>query len=84
MPNILMKCGCRANAECRGKPSCAIHGMFTTDAYEIAEEQPNLEGRIARCTQCKNEEPSSLDLAFFRYFPTGTKDCYYCGCQGWE
>ena len=50
----IMKCGCAANSTCSRKggvefnppiPLCVIH-----DCYEIAEKQPDLTGRKARCT----------------------------------
>ncbi len=33
---------------------------------------------------CKCEQPSSLDLAFFKHEPTKPFDTYFCGCMGWD
>lgn len=41
----ILKCGCVAIALSHGKPACPIH-----DCFEVADEQPKLEGRLARCT----------------------------------
>ena len=80
MPDILMKCGCRANATDGNRPCCAVHAGLTPLAYEIAET-PNLEGRMARC-YCGKEEPSSLSLAFFEYRGVGSlesvESCKHC------
>lgn len=88
MPDILMKCGCRANATHNGEPSCVIHVGLTPDAL-VQAETPNLEGRFAYCYYCKREEPSSLQLPFFEYKPEHASrgpewDRYYCGCRGWD
>ena len=51
--SVLMKCGCVAQGVCSGKggvkfdppiPSCIVH-----DCIEVAQEQPDLIGRVARC-----------------------------------
>ncbi len=81
----LMKCGHAANVTSNGKPACAI--CFCT---EIAEKQPNLEGRKAKCCYCgkianSNGEGSGYkELPFFEYKPNEEYDSYYCGCKGWD
>lgn len=81
----ILACGCAANAtDGDGNPSCAIHvGLCDTS---IANVQPSLEGRTARCG-CGRKEPSTVDLAFFEYrgegsqAATGTcKHCAYFEC----
>jgi hypothetical protein len=90
MPNVLMACGCRANAVLPGtsSPACAIHDCFT-----VLSDRPNLFGRIAKCTyyprggkygKCQEPQPSDLTLPFFEYRPNGEEDRYYCGCWGWD
>ena len=77
---VLMKCGHTSMfMDAEGKPCCAI-----CDCYEIEENQPSLEGRIAKCSYCKNERPSSYLLPFFKYRPDKDCDEYYCGCFGWD
>ena len=81
MQKILMKCGCIAVARDvkTGKPFCPA-----CMCSEVATEQPNLEGRLAKCTCCGRKEPSSLKLPFFRYKPDKEFDSFYCGCRGWD
>lgn len=76
---MLMKCGHISNAECDGKPACAI-----CNCTELAEEQMNLEGRLAICSHCGYTTKSSENLAFFEYRPTCETDTFYCGCFGWD
>lgn len=86
MPNVLMKCGCRANAVDgrTGAPSCAIHAGLTPDA-EIVADTPDLTGRFAHCSYGRHgRKPSSLALPFFIYQPDAEEDRYYCGCRGWD
>lgn len=77
---IMLKCGCANNAinMASKKPSCAIHGCD-----EVAEQQPNLEGREARC-YCYKIVKSDINLPFFHYLPEYTYDEYYCGHDGWN
>ena len=80
MFNVLMKCGHAANAKtATNRPACAICGCL-----EIAEEQPNLIGRKAKCFYCGKKTDSSLDLPFFEYCADKKEDEYYCGCMGWD
>lgn len=68
--SVMMVCGCRAMAHrSDGTPSC-----FTHDCDEVSSVQPDLTGRVARCTyrDCKSERPSSPDLAFFVYRGAGS------------
>jgi hypothetical protein len=89
----MMKCGHAANATSGGKPACAI--CMTT---ETATTQPDLTGRVARCsyprpgkygdTDYKTAHttgvPSSTNLPFFAYQPDLECDSFYCGCWGWD
>jgi len=45
--------------------------------------------RLAKCTSCKTEKPSSKDLWFFKEKSDEAKDEFYCGCldkgpYGWD
>ena len=87
MDNVIMKCGCAAQGTSNGKPVCVVHfrhGGPDDPGCVVAEEQPKLEGRIAKCGYCHNVQPSSPNLAFFKYKPAESKDEYYCGCFGWD
>lgn len=59
MPHPLMKCGCVAQGVCSAqggvKFNPAIPACVTHDCLEIAEVQPDLTGRTARCSykSCK-------------------------------
>lgn len=84
----MMKCGHTANGytELPGgerKPCCVICAGLTPNADEIADETPNLEGRLASCS-CGKEVPSNTTLPFFRHRETAEKDDFYCGCYGWD
>lgn len=85
-PPLLMKCGHTANAINSGsrKPCCAICIGIDPGAEVVAEIQPTLEGRVARCAFCGLEAKSGLTLAFFEYHPDRPYDMYYCGCRGWD
>lgn len=92
MADIMMKCGCRANATYKNKSACAVHMMFDGDAATTpAEVQPNLEGRKAKCAYGEHAiVDSSLSLAFFEYHGPGSPqgerpmDVHYCGCRGFD
>lgn len=89
----MMACGHAANAKRTASkgvkhdpplPCCAI-----CDCAEIAAIQPDLSGRIARCSyygrKCKSEQPSVPGkLAFFEHRPAKDFDVFYCGCFGWD
>lgn len=75
----LLKCGHEPNATSNGKPCCAICNCF-----EFAENEPDLTGRWARCSDCGRIEPSRLNLFFFVYKPNCKYDSFYCGCKGWD
>lgn len=80
MKKFIMKCGHIANAETPdGKPACAICGCF-----DIADEQPILRNRKARCSYCGKEVDSNFNLPFFEFKPAEEYDSYYCGCGGWN
>jgi len=71
-PNVLMKCGCRAQAVNRdGDPVCVVHAGLTPDAY-IPMKEVNLEGRKARC--------SGYGKRHDRHY----KDCIFDECQKHE
>lgn len=82
--NPMMKCGHAANATSKRDgevdlPCCAICVCFV-----VAEKQPDLTGRQARCS-CFRKEPSDPQkLAFFEHRPESEFDSYYCGCNGWD
>lgn len=86
-PTVMMKCGHAANSSTRvnnqSVPCCVICGVI-----EQANEQPNLEGRQAKCSQHKSgipqPVPSKTNLAFFEYLPDREFDSFYCGCWGWD
>lgn len=80
----LMACGHSANATHDGKPACAICCNIKEGWDKIAEQQPKLKGRMARCSYCESTEPSNTNLAFFKYRPDKEFDGYYCGCRGWN
>lgn len=76
----LMECGHIAMAhDSNGNPYCVI-----CDCAKIADSKPNLEGRIAHCTECSNTRESSWNLPFFLYNEDKDYDSYYCGCYGWD
>ena len=80
----LMGCGHAANGRTNtGDPVCVICYGIVDGATEVVPS-PNLEGRVARCSDCKGEVTSDLSLAFFEYRPDDSWDCYYCGCRGWN
>lgn len=80
MKRFIMKCGHIANAETTdGKPACAI-----CSCYEIAEEQPILRNRKAKCCWCGKVTRSSFSLPYFEFKPAKEYDSYYCGCKGWD
>lgn len=91
MPDKLMKCGHRSQAEnSEGKPVCLICLGINPGATEVDDTITNetLSGRKARCSyyghKCHSEEPSSLSLAFFSHQPDKEFDSYYDGCYGWD
>lgn len=75
----LMKCGCVAQGTSEGKPVCVVHMC-----HEVAENVPDLTGRMARCPYCSTEKPSALNLPFFEHKPGQVRDGFYCGCMGWD
>jgi len=79
---MLMKCGhqSQGNEVNSNKPICLI-----CMCEELATDQePNLEGRMAKCTMCHNTTKSNKNLPFFEYREILEEDSYYCGCQGWD
>ena len=91
MSDKLMKCGHTAQGRTKDhKPVCVICIGLTPDAeIEVPEgERPDLTGRTAECTQCKNRpsntSPSKFSLPFFEHRPNYDTDRYYCGCWGWD
>ena len=75
----IMKCGHTANATCDGKPCCVICSCF-----EIDNDRPCLDNRIAKCSECGHETQSNYNLPFFQYRKDKDSDEYYCGCHGWD
>ena len=80
MKKYLMKCGHVANSETTdGKPFCVVCGC-----YDLADNQPILRNRKAKCYWCEKEVESSFNLPFFKFRPEQEYDSYYCGCGGWD
>jgi len=76
----IMACGCSGQAtNGHGQPCCPVHGTA-----QPMTPQPDLNGRVARCSDCGKVRPSSPDAAFFIYQPDRPQDSYYCGCRGWN
>ena len=88
MKTVMMECGHTANAQDKdGNPVCVICFGIAPGAMEVKQEQVDLAGRIAKCLyryNCRNTQPSSLNLAFFEHKPQEDFDGYYCGCEGWD
>lgn len=81
----MMECGHAANATRDGEPACVICIGINPGALVIAAVQPDLTGRIARCTHCGQTMRSDAPgLAFFEYRPDQEFDAYYNGCRGWD
>lgn len=83
----MMKCGHTSNAvNGRGDPVCIICLGIVSGADEVDENPPDFAGRVASCSYCRREQPSSnfRKLAFFEYRPSYKTDSYYCGCRGWD
>ena len=82
--NVMMQCGCRANAfTSDGKPVCLVHYGLAEALLPMATP-PELAGRTAICGDCGRLRPSSVDLPFFASHPGLEHDTFYCGCRGWE
>ena len=79
MKRFIMKCGHYANAEKDGKPYCVI-----CSCDEIADYQPILTNRKAKCKYCGEIKDSNFNLPFFEFRPAQEYDSYYCGCRGWN
>lgn len=80
----IMKCGHRANAVDQfNNPVCAIC-FPSKNATTIDPNPPSFEGRMAKCSYCKNMKSSSYKLTFFNPQPNKPYDDYYCGCRGWD
>lgn len=80
----MMECGHAANATNAktGKPSCVICIGIHSGAEKIAEQGPDLTGRMAHCAYgCGNEKPSSTSLPFFEYLgPESSQAREVCKC----
>lgn len=82
---ILMQCGCAAQGTVTRPGHDAVVGCLVHDCYDVAEQAPDLAGRIARCSYGAHaDRPSSASLAFFEHRPGHPFDRYYCGCFGWD
>jgi hypothetical protein len=90
MERKLMKCGDTASGIYRDKDGveklvCVSCAGIVDGAYEVAEEVPSLEGRIATCSYgCGSSTESKVSLPFFRSRPDSATDDFYCGCFGWD
>lgn len=81
----MMKCGHTAQGEDSktGKPCCVIC-CGISEGWDIPASEPDLTGRVAKCTSCGQERPSSTQMPFFEYRPDKDYDIFYNGCRGWE
>lgn len=81
----MMGCGHAADAfvGAERQPCCVICYGINPKATVVVTA-PDLTGRVAECTYCNTEKPSSTNLAFFEYRPGLEKDKFYCGCHGWD
>lgn len=81
---FLMRCGHRSTFITKEKkPVCVICFGSDSKSTQIIND-PELEGRLAKCTSCSKLEPSEINLAFFCYQPEKDTDYFYCGCGGWD
>lgn len=86
----LMKCGHTATGTYTDKNGneqicCVSCSGLVAGANEVADDQPDLTGRMAKCSYgCGAEIASSLALPFMSYRPNSDTDSYYCGCYGWD
>jgi len=84
----MMKCGHAANSRDQyGNPTCVICVGIVAGAVVVAEDQPNLEGRMMICHYKPSGHadcPSDTSGAFFEYRPNEATDTFYCGCKGWD
>lgn len=87
MTQPMMACGCRASGTFTRLagvdydppiPGCVVHTCI-----EVAPE-PDLTGRMAKCSACRRTQPSVKPAAFFEYRPHADLDSFYCGCRGWD
>lgn len=79
----MMICGHASQAvDQEGNPVCII--CDGAKARTVDPNPPSLEGRMAKCDQCRHTAPSSTDLPFFDYMPERSRDRFYCGCRGWD
>jgi hypothetical protein len=80
----MMKCGHAANGTTHsGKPCCVICAGIHPGA-DVVVDEPDLTGRVAKCSDCGCEVKSDMGLPFFEYRPTRKFDVFYCGCRGFE
>jgi hypothetical protein len=84
---MMMTCGHAANGvltRWQGQeldpsiPYCVI-----CDCAEIAKDELDLTGRLAKCCH-RDPVPSRVSLAFFKHLPDQEFDSYYCGHAGWD
>lgn len=78
----MMACGHSANARHNGQPCCVICTP-NPDAHRVVDV-PDLTGRLAKCSNCQNTKPSSVELPFFEHRPGDKFDMFYDGCKGWN
>jgi len=83
MTTVMMECGHAANATTDGEPCCAICAGIDAGWNVVAENPPDLTGRMARCYCDRDPVPSDPDrLAFFEYRGEGsdfaTNGCAVC------
>lgn len=81
-PRFLMACGHVDNGTCNGEPACVICGCRTPVREVLGSE--GMDGRKAKCSDCKTMVDSKWTLPFFKHSPDQPFDRYYCGCRGWD
>jgi len=85
MDEPMMKCGHTANSYML-KGDKKIPGCVICNCFEVADNKPLLEGRVAKCCECGRIVPSEWNLPFFQYrrYNENKEDEFYCGCHGWD
>lgn len=77
MSTIMMKCGHTAQGYMGGDLPVCVICWPSPDSIALAEKQPLLEDRQAKCASCGSVVPSSYGLAFFRYRGASSHDALH-------
>jgi len=84
-PPTLMKCGHVPQGHTpNGSPVCVICFHNPGDpSTQVADQAPELSGRLAKCPSCRRTVASELTLAFFQWrgpgSPYAKETCKNCG-----